>query len=59
MARLEPENNILMIVNGYLKSGSDKPLVIIGDFVSNNYKLSVQKTIKDYNSKIFTFRFNL
>ena len=35
VARLEPENNIELIVNAYLESGLDDPLVIVGD---TNYK---------------------
>jgi len=50
VARLEPENNILMIVNGYLKSGVDKPLIIVGDFSSNNYKSDMERLIRHHNS---------
>lgn len=30
MARMEPENNIEMVIRGYLQSGKDYPLIIIG-----------------------------
>jgi len=38
VARLEPENNIHTIIDGYLSSQSTKPLVIIGDFTSLKFK---------------------
>src|SRR5205823_2623021 len=38
LARLEPENNISMIIEGYLRSNSRKPLVIVGSFSSDKYK---------------------
>ena len=31
MARMEPENNVEMIIRGWLASGKDKPLVLIGN----------------------------
>jgi len=31
IARMEPENNIEMIIKGYLNSGSEKPLFIVGN----------------------------
>lgn len=37
VARLEPENNIHLILNAYILSNSKKPLVIVGDFVSDKY----------------------
>jgi glycosyltransferase involved in cell wall biosynthesis len=36
IARLEPENNIELMINGYLKSGAAETLVIIGN-TKNNY----------------------
>lgn len=30
MARMEPENNIELIIKGYIESGSEKPLLVIG-----------------------------
>jgi rhamnosyltransferase len=38
VARLEPENNIRTIIEGYLSSESTKPLVIVGDFTSLKFK---------------------
>lgn len=46
VARLEPENNIEMIIKGYLKSKTEKPLVIIGDFSSKSYKSTINKLIE-------------
>lgn len=43
VARLEPENNIHTIVEGYIKSKTKKPLVIIGNFLNSGY----EKTITD------------
>ena len=37
VSRLEPENNIQMIVEGYLLSKSDKPLVIVGGLNSTAF----------------------
>jgi rhamnosyltransferase len=38
VARLEPENNIQTIIEGYLSSQSTKPLVIVGDFTSLKFE---------------------
>lgn len=46
VARLEPENNIHMIVEGFSKANSKYPLVIVGDFTSDKY----EKEIKDIAS---------
>jgi len=43
VARLEPENNIHTIVDGYLKSKTKKPLVIVGNFLNSDY----ENTVKD------------
>ena len=51
VARLEPENNIETIVEGYLKSKTEKPLIIIGDFADPDYenrvKLIMNNTSED------------
>ena len=41
VARLEPENNIHTIVEGYLKSKTKKPLVIVGNFLNSDYERTV------------------
>ena len=45
VARLEPENNIKMMVSGFLKSGSQKKMVIIGS-ISNEYYNKVLKKLQ-------------
>ena len=47
VARLEPENNIEMIIGGYLKSKTKKPLVIVGDFANHEYEHKVKDIIND------------
>jgi rhamnosyltransferase len=49
VARLEPENNIHMIVEGFSRANSKYPLVIVGDFTSEKY----EKEIKDIVSGSF------
>ncbi|WP_432704167.1 DUF1972 domain-containing protein [Methanothermobacter thermautotrophicus] len=51
VARLEPENNIHVIIEGFLKSNSTRPLVIVGDPTSEKYKRSMEKLLKKYQSK--------
>ena len=46
MARMEPENNIEMIIRGWLASGKKKPLVLIGD-TGNSFGRRLQKTYRD------------
>jgi rhamnosyltransferase len=50
VARLEPENNIHIIVQAFLKSNSNKKLVIIGNFSSKKYRRQVLKTLEDKNA---------
>jgi len=49
VSRLEPENNIKMIIDGYKLSNSSKSLIIVGDFVSDDYAAVIQK---EKNEKI-------
>jgi glycosyltransferase involved in cell wall biosynthesis len=52
IARMEPENNMEMVINGYLKSGAQNfPLVIIGG-TSNRYGSYL---VKKYSSKHILF----
>ena len=46
VARLEPENNIHVIIEGFLSSGSTKKMVIIGDFQNKKYGALVEETMK-------------
>lgn len=46
IARLEPENNIELILDGYLKSGSDLPFIVIGP-LDTKYTKSLLKKYKN------------
>jgi rhamnosyltransferase len=48
VARLEPENNIHMIIEGFLKSKSNKKLIVVGNFLSLKYKENISNIIKKY-----------
>lgn len=37
VARLEPENNIHIILDGFIKSNTDKHLVVVGNLIDNEY----------------------
>ena len=50
VARLEPENNIHVIVRAFLKSNPDRKLVIIGNFSSKKYQGHVLKILEDNNA---------
>lgn len=57
VARLEPENNIEMIIEGYLKSKTKKSLVIVGNFASGKYEFLIKGLLKnkpDEKKIIFT-----
>lgn len=41
VCRLEPENNVSMIIDGYLNSLSEKQLVIVGNLADNKYVKSL------------------
>ncbi|MGB9372414.1 MAG: DUF1972 domain-containing protein [Halobacteriota archaeon] len=47
IARLEPDQHIATIVNGYLHGTSTKPLVIVGDFSSKKYERAVMEALND------------
>lgn len=46
VARLEPENNIHLILNAYISSNSKKPLVVVGDFVSDKYMSKINDILE-------------
>ncbi len=50
IARLEPENNIHMIVEGFINARPKYPLVIVGDFTSNKYRDRVYQHAFNANS---------
>jgi len=57
VARMEPENNIHTIVEGFLSSGSKKKLVVVGDFQNGKYRALIEEKIKKLDgtdSVIFT-----
>lgn len=41
VARLEPENNIHVIIKAYIDSNIETPLVVVGDFSSHKYKAEI------------------
>ncbi len=55
VARLEPENNIDMIIDGFVKASSKHPLVIVGDFTSNKYRNRVYQKVFNDNAPNITF----
>ncbi len=54
VARLEPENNIHTIIEGYIKSNSTKPLIIVGNYTLPVYKKQIQDilNVKSKDKKI-------
>jgi len=57
VARLEPENSIYEIIKGYISSGTDKKLVIVGNFLNQRYKKKINDIIQAHNAEdrvIFT-----
>ncbi len=50
VARLEPENNIHVIIQAFLRSNSDRKLVIIGNFSSKKYHRRVSKILEGRNT---------
>jgi rhamnosyltransferase len=50
IARLEPENNIHMIVDGFVKARPNYPLVIVGDFTSDKYRHRVYRGVSNGKS---------
>lgn len=49
VARLEPENNIHTILEGFLKSSSKKPLVVVGDYTSKRYSKRLSSILEKDN----------
>lgn len=54
VSRLEPDNNIHIIVEAYLKSETTKPLLVVGNFSSPHYESLVKEIVsnKPENKKI-------
>ncbi|TMS41195.1 MAG: DUF1972 domain-containing protein [Methanobacterium sp.] len=47
VARLEPENNIHIIINGFIQSKLQLPLLIVGDFTSKEYQEEIESSISE------------
>lgn len=46
VARLEPDNSIHTIIEGYFRSKSKMPLVVVGSFSSSKYEMSIQSSLR-------------
>jgi rhamnosyltransferase len=55
VSRLEPENNIYEIVDGFVKARPKYPLVVVGDFTSNKYRDRVYGQAFNGNSSDIAF----
>jgi len=53
VARLEPENNILTIIKGFIQSTTERPLVIVGNFSSPSYQEEVNSLLAETDKQIF------
>lgn len=51
IARLEPENNIEMVIQGYLNSNMDKPLIIVGKTNTPHGKYLLESYGKNDNAR--------
>jgi rhamnosyltransferase len=53
VARLEPENNIHIIIDGFLKSKTNRKLIIVGNFSSLGYQAQIQDLLnQDLDKKV-------
>lgn len=50
VSRLEPENNIYTIVDGYARSRVSRPLVIVGNFTSEKYRKKITEILSELPS---------
>lgn len=48
VSRLEPENNIKMIIDGFKLTNSKKTLIIVGNVIRNDYSKSLVSTQSEY-----------
>lgn len=53
VARLEPENNILTIIEGFLKSDLKTPMVVLGDFTSKDYQKQIEDIAGSLNRELY------
>lgn len=47
VSRLEPENNIENVIKGYLKSGSNLPLIVVGNLLDTKYVKNILQLESD------------
>ena len=62
IARLEPENNIHLIVDAFRQTDTKYPLVFVGSFTSNKYRNLILEKIQNANNIIMLggiYNFNL
>lgn len=52
IARMEPENNIEMIIRGCLKSGDNRPVLVVGN-TSNNYGTRLKQIFSEETNVCF------
>ncbi len=52
MARMEPENNIEMIIRGYIESGSKVPLLVVGK-TENSFGTFLKNEFSDFKQIVF------
>ena len=50
VARLEPENNIHVVIEGVLMANLDRKLVVVGNFLSSKYKQAVDTILEKYDA---------
>ncbi|MGZ7134518.1 MAG: glycosyltransferase, partial [Methanobacterium sp.] len=53
VARLEPENNIHIIVDAFSKTRSKYPLIIVGDFTDDNYEKEIFSLSRNHQNVHF------
>lgn len=53
VARLEPENNIDVIIEAYKNSNTEKPLIVVGNFSSVHYENRIRNIAENDNQVIF------
>lgn len=49
VSRLEPENNVSMIIDGYRKSNTSKPLIVVGNLKDTDFVKNLQKNATGAN----------
>lgn len=50
VARLEPENNIHVVIEGFLMANLDRKLVVVGNFLSSKYKQAIDNILEKYDA---------